>query len=185
VVSGAVKGVIEGTAMGIASGYAGGKGSLDEILKNVWQGALIGLVLGAAMGYIASKVPTNPSGAEPSAQSPAAQPSIAQTSPQPSAQHIDPLGGPKPMVSTFGDVSNVQTTAKGTAVAIGEAAGEKALSHIVKATIPYIAKSLAYQVVQVTIVDLLSGAWYLEREKIIKLFRNVDIKPTTIGGGSF
>jgi hypothetical protein len=54
VVAGAINGTITGAAMGFASGYAGGKGTLDEILVNMGEGAGIGHVAGAVLGGLSS-----------------------------------------------------------------------------------------------------------------------------------
>lgn len=56
VVAGAINGAVSGAALGFAAGFAGGKGTLDDIVTKMWQGALVGLVSGAVIGGLAYAV---------------------------------------------------------------------------------------------------------------------------------
>ena len=158
VVTGAVNGAISGAAMGFAAGYAGGKGSLDDVLNNMWQGAVIGLLAGAVLGGVSYLI-SPPTGGPLDAARDALKP---QAGTPPSAGALPaPPGGTSltPPVMINNEAQAAGYVAQGVAGKVGGALGGYSFQWVMTSALRPVAVTL--------MVDSAAGAWDLYGVKLL------------------
>jgi len=155
VVAGAVNGAIAGAAMGFASGYAGGKGTLDDVVNNMWQGAVIGLVAGAALGAVSYLIqpPTGTvfDAARGSLNSPTPDPPPAGGLPAPSPMT------PPPVINDFAQAGGY--VAQQTATKVGGAVAGYGFQWVMSSAVAPVVTEL--------MVDGAAGGWDLYGVKLL------------------
>jgi RHS repeat-associated protein len=158
VVAGAVNGAISGAAMGFAAGYAGGKGSLDDVLNNMWQGAVVGLLAGAVLGGVSYLI-SPPTGGPVDAARNALRPQ-AGTPPSAGVPPAPPGGTPlTPPVMINNEVQAAQYVAQGVATKVGGALAGYGFQWVMTSALAPIAETL--------IIDSAAGAWDLYGVKLL------------------
>lgn len=158
VVAGAVNGAISGAAMGFAAGYAGGKGSLDDVLNNMWQGAVIGLLAGAVLGGVSYLI-SPPTGSPLDAARNALKPQTG--TPPPAGMPPAPPGGTSltPPVMINNEAQAAQYVAQGVATKVGGALAGYGFQWVMTSALAPIAETL--------VIDSAAGAWDLYGVKLL------------------
>jgi hypothetical protein len=154
VIAGGINGAISGAAMGFAAGYAGGKGSLDDVLNKMWQGAVVGLLAGAVLGGASYLIKPPTEGAVDAARE--------GLRPQPGTP--SPAGVPPTSPGGSGVIPPTMTSS-------GSQAGQNVVTGLGGKGLVYglkVALTSEYApVVKTLIVDSAAGAWDLYGMKLL------------------
>ena len=134
--------------MGFATGFAGGKGTLDDVLNNMWQGAVVGLLVGAALG--AASYMLKPPGDLTTTMGQKLQPQAG------AGQMPNPGGGPTAAVAPYSTNSLAQAGQY-----LGQGMAGKALGAAGMWLLQLGLTGPAAPVAETLLVDAASGAWDL------------------------
>jgi hypothetical protein len=144
--------------MGFAAGYAGGRGSLDDVLNNMWQGAVVGLLAGAVLGGVSYLI-SPPTGSPVDAARNALRPQAG--TPPPAGVPPAPPGGTSltPPVMINNEAQAAQYVAQGAATKVGGALAGYGFQWVMTSALASMAETL--------IIDSAAGAWDLYGVKLL------------------